>query len=115
MKNKEGHMKNETIKIKTNTSQVLNQYMLCALAFVGVYAASTYAVHAGAGTVLCNLIINEMFTGMLGKAIATIGVLIVGVGAALGRVSWTMAVTVAVGISCMFAARGIAGALGGGC
>ncbi len=56
-----------------------------------------------------------MFTGQLGKAIATIGVLIVGVGAALGRMSWTMAVTVACGISGMFAARAIAGSFGGGC
>lgn len=87
--------------------------MLCltVIVFSSISLADAHAV----GTVLCTMIRNEMFTGQLGKAIATIGVLIVGVGAALGKVSWTMAVTVAVGISAMFGARAIAGSLGGGC
>jgi type IV secretory pathway VirB2 component (pilin) len=90
--------------------------MLCMMVIALSSTLSTAAYATGnVGPVICTLIRNEMFTGSLGKAIATIGVLVVGVGAALGKVSWTMAVTVAVGISCMFAARGIAAALGGGC
>lgn len=95
----------------------LRQFTLFTLAFVTIFMLNMTSVYAvgNVGPALCTMINNEMFAGQLGKAIATIGVLIVGVGAALGKVSWTMAVTVAVGISCMFAARAIAGSLGGGC
>lgn len=108
-------MKQQSMNTKVETLKAARQYTLCALACVGMYTLSITAANAGVGAVLCAMITAEMFTGQLGKAIATVGVLIVGVGAALGRVSWTMAVTVAVGISAMFSARAIAGSLGGGC
>lgn len=41
-------------------------------------------------------------------------VLMVGVGATLGKVSWTLAITVAVGIAAMFSAASLVGSLSGG-
>jgi len=70
---------------------------------------------APAYATLCNMIVTELYGHFLAKAIATIGVLMVAVSAALGRMSWTLAVTVACGISAMFIAPTIAATFGGGC
>jgi type IV secretory pathway VirB2 component (pilin) len=48
-----------------------------------------------------------------GPGIATIAVAALGVGAAFGKVSWGLAVTVGVGISVMFGATVIANAVAG--
>ena len=85
---------------------------LMAVAIYTVVASQAYAAGA-AGSTLCTYIGIEMGMG-LGRAIATIGVLIVGVGAALGRMSWTTAVTCAVGIAFMFSAGVVVQALGKG-
>jgi type IV secretory pathway VirB2 component (pilin) len=50
--------------------------------------------------ILCNL--ADMVTGNLGRGLATCAVLTIGVGATLGKVSWGLAITVAVGISVIF-------------
>ncbi len=98
---------------KIDTATLYRCTMICmmALAFYTSLTTDAFAI----GATMCAWLNLEMFAGQLGKAIATIGVLIVGVGAALGKMSWTMAVTVACGISGMFAARAVAGSFGGGC
>lgn len=42
------------------------------------------------------------FTQGMGQAIATLGIIVLGIGAMLGKVSWQMALTVAFGVSVMF-------------
>jgi type IV secretory pathway VirB2 component (pilin) len=64
------------------------------------------------GTVLCNIV--QMFTGNLGRGLATLAVIVVGVGATLGKVSWGLAITVAVGIAVIFNANGLVSLLGAG-
>jgi type IV secretory pathway VirB2 component (pilin) len=106
----------QTIKPTNPHTDAKAMYGYAALGMMSFAFLSLMAPDANAiGVVMCNWIRSEMFTGSLGKAIATIGVLIVAVGAALGKVSWTMAVTVACGIAAMFGARAIAGSFGGGC
>lgn len=51
--------------------------------------------------------IKGWFTGTAGTAIATIGVIIVGIGALLGKVSWGMALIVAIGVAVVFGADAI--------
>lgn len=53
-------------------------------------------------------------TGGTGQAIATLAVIIIGVGALLGKVSWGMAIIVGLGIATIFGAADLAGSLGGG-
>ena len=69
------------------------------------------------GTILCNVV--DMITqGNLGKGLATLGVIVVGVGAAIGKVSWGLAMTVAVGIAVTIRAPDVLTALqvgGGSC
>lgn len=61
--------------------------------------------------VMCNVVIA--LTGTTGKAIATVAVIAVGVGALLGKISWGMALIVALGIALVFGASSIVTELGG--
>ncbi len=60
--------------------------------------------------VICQVLI--LVTGNIGAGAATLGVMGVGAGAIMGKVSMSTAVTVAVGISILFSCRAIAGAIG---
>lgn len=62
--------------------------------------------------VFCNLVL--IMNGTTGKAIATIAIIAVGVGALLGKISWGMALIVAIGVALVFGAASIVTALGGG-
>jgi len=61
--------------------------------------------------VFCNVVL--ILTGTTGKAIATVAVIAVGVGALLGKISWGMALIVALGVALIFGAASIVLALGG--
>jgi type IV secretion system protein VirB2 len=66
--------------------------------------------HANAiETVFCNVV--GALTGTTGAAIATVAVIAVGVGALLGKISWGMALIVAVGIALVFGASSIVTAI----
>lgn len=60
--------------------------------------------HAGGGDPLSRTIclVVGWFTQGMGQAIATLGIIVLGIGAMLGKVSWQMALTVAFGVSVMF-------------
>ncbi len=63
-------------------------------------------------TVLSNVIC--LFTGTTGKAIATVAVIAVGIGALLGKISWGMALIITIGIALVFGAAGIVNIIGAG-
>jgi type IV secretory pathway VirB2 component (pilin) len=44
----------------------------------------------------------RMLTGTMGKALCTLGVIVLGLGALFGKVSWPLAVTVSLGIALIF-------------
>ncbi|MCH2546406.1 MAG: TrbC/VirB2 family protein [Alphaproteobacteria bacterium] len=64
--------------------------------------------HAGApaagsdplSTTIC--LVVGWFTNEIGAAIATLGIIVLGIGAMMGKVSWQMALIVAFGVSIMF-------------
>ena len=58
----------------------------------------------------CNIV--AFFTGTIGKALATIALIIIGIGALMGKVSWGMAIIVAIGVALIFGAASIVEALG---
>ncbi len=68
-----------------------------------VFMVCIPAAHAGTLCVLVNFAL-----GNFGKGLATLGVLGVGIGATMGKISWTMAITVAVGIAVIFGCSAIA-------
>ncbi len=61
--------------------------------------------------VMCNVVL--ILTGTTGKAVATVAVIAVGVGALLGKISWGMALIVALGIALIFGASSIVTEVGG--
>lgn len=56
-------------------------------------------------TVLCNVV--EWFTGPVGQGIATLAIIVIGVGALLGKVSWGMAIIVGIGVAVIFGAESL--------
>ena len=64
------------------------------------------------GNSLCNAV--GFFTGKTGKALATIAILIIGIGALMGKVSWGMAIIVGCGVALMFGAAAMVNAISSG-
>lgn len=68
------------------------------------------------GNVLCNVV--DWFTGPVGQGIATLAIIVIGIGALMGKVSWGMAIIVGIGVAVIFGASQIVeelGANGTGC
>ncbi len=77
-----------------------------------LFSNAAYAAHwTPMGAVLCY--IAGFMYGNLGRGLATLAIIVVGVGATLGKVSWGLAITVAVGISVMGSADKLVNALTG--
>ena len=77
----------------------------------GGSAISGSAAGGIAGT-MCK--ISNSLTGPIGKAVATIAVVVLGIGLFLGKLSWGLAMATAVGIGMIFSAGTIVNWLGGG-
>ena len=70
-------------------------------------AASSNAIEVA----LCN--VYSLMTSSTGKVIASIAVIVVGIGALMGKISWGMAFIVAIGIALVFGATSIVNAVSG--
>ena len=98
-------------------SSIMNRpwaFSLCLVAALGVLIMPDMAAAAGGQTiadVLCKVV--GWFTGNVGKGIATLAIIIIGVGALMGKVSWGMAIIVGVGVAVIFGASQIVDDLGG--
>src|SRR5262245_39574269 len=96
---------------KTQTLPAPAQMHSAALAFglslvlIALAPTVAYAVPSPMGGVLCGII--EIVYGNLGRALATLAVISLGVGAMIGKVSWGLAITVATGIGVVFGAAPI--------
>lgn len=93
---------------------------LFAVYVVAMLPETSLAQGAGAdtemGEVLCTVV--DWFTGNLGQGIATLAIIVIGVGALMGKVSWGMAIIVGIGVAVIFGAGAIVeqlGARGTGC
>ena len=92
------------------TSDVAKCLSLCAVIVLAMGASNAFAA-AAVGTGLCS-VPNAVLNGNIGRAIATLGIIIIGIGATLGRVTWTQAIIVGVGISVIFGAVAISSMFG---
>lgn len=86
--------------------------MLAAIFYVVTMAYAYAQVATPMGAVLCYIV--GFVYGNMGRGLATMAVMIVGAGATLGKVSWGLAITVAIGISVIFNAGGIVTMIGVG-
>lgn len=73
-----------------------------------------FATQTGKDTTLAKVMCNVVswFTGPIGKGIATLAIIVIGVGALMGKVSWGMAIIVGLGVAVIFGAPTILDALG---
>jgi len=74
--------------------------VLCAALVLLPDLAFAAPVNSIAGNAICD--ISDSFTGEVATGIGTIAICTVGTMACIGRVQWTTAVVVAVGVSLMF-------------
>ncbi len=107
------------INSKTNSAQSMIDMCWKLLVLVAVCIGASVlpdAAQAAGGDsnaieqVFCNVVL--ILTGTTGKAIATVAVIAVGVGALLGKISWGMALIVALGVALIFGAASIVLSLG---
>jgi type IV secretory pathway VirB2 component (pilin) len=70
------------------------------------------AVPTALSDVLCNVV--GWFNGPVGAGIATLAIIVIGIGALMGKVSWGMAIIVGLGVGVIFGADTIVSALGAG-
>jgi len=70
-----------------------------------VYACPELGEETPMGNVLCAVV--DFMYGNLGRGLATLAVITIGIGALLGKVSWGMAITVGIGIAVIFNAETI--------
>lgn len=92
--------------------------MSLVMAFVAAYAVALLPMDVMAQdepgalvNVLCNVV--GWFTGSIGAGIATLAIIVIGIGALMGKVSWGMAIIVGLGVGVIFGAPTIVNALGG--
>ena len=110
-------MTNTTVKSAQATIDMCWHFVLLfAVAIVAsmlpdLAHASGAAGDGGAiSDVLCNIVVA--MTGITGKSIATVAVIAIGIGALLGKISWGMALIVAMGVALVFGAATIVSSLG---
>lgn len=88
-------------------------WQLCLAFVIGAGALVlpdlAYAVNTPIGNIFCT--ISGWATGNTGKGLATIAITVIGIGALLGKVSWGMAIIVALGIALVFGAAAIVNAI----
>lgn len=109
-----------------NSKNTAWSYAICFLALSAMVMAPDMA-HAAAGgavigDILCGVV--DWFTGPIGQGIATLAIIVIGIGALMGKVSWGMAIIVGIGVAVIFGASSLvtdlaagstATGAGGGC
>ena len=102
--------------LTNTTAETINRRMKFALIVVTMVAGSMImtstpaeaqlATNSPMGWVICGLL--SYIYGNLGRGLAALAVIILGIGALIGKVSWGLAMTVAVGIATIFGGAPIA-------
>lgn len=102
--------------------------IICAVGVALIFGGTTIVNALGAdGSQSCNAAGNSQnlalsimfcnvvnwFNGPIGKGVATLAVIIVGLGALFGKISWTSSLLVAVGVALIFGGTTMVNALGG--
>ena len=84
---------------------------LCSLFLLMLFIGDASAAGAKLEKAICNISIVAQTN--VAKGIATLAIIMLGIGAMLGKISWSMALLVAVGIAIVFNAGSVVGSLGG--
>lgn len=100
--------KTETAR-KSQIDPVFLTFLACSLLLI---SQAAYAQNSPMADVLCSIM--GMIYGNLGRGLSTLAVVVIGVGATLGKTTWGLAMTVAIGVAVIFNAGYIVTLLGMG-
>ena len=90
-------------------SEDLTRYIVgIALLYLTIAVGDAHAGANGMAQSLCTIPFGIINTS-LGRGLATMGILIIGIMATIGRITWAQATVVGVGISAKFGAADLAG------
>lgn len=103
-------MMNNVTRTEGNVKALMMGFA-CSIALFILTTSSVYAQGTPMGDVLC--IVVGWMSGNMARGLSTLAVVMVGIGATIGKVSWGLAITVAIGISVMVNAVWLAGILVG--
>ena len=106
------HMITNKDKIMTLDNSIKFMFVTLLAVAATIMPDMAFAINKSIGDALCAL--NNAALGSAGKAIATLAVVFVGIGAFFGKASWGLVLLTAVGIGLVFGASAIAGVLGSG-
>ena len=113
---RQGNQVKHRFKVNRLESQLRLEWQRFALACMTALSMALLAPHAlmAADTPIGNIFCTSSgwMTGNTGKAIATIAITIFGIGALLGKVSWGVAVVIALGVSLVYGAAAVVEAFG---
>ena len=89
--------------------------LIMAVAMVMVMSPDFAFAAGGSGQTIADVLCTVVgwFTGNVGTGIATLAIIIIGVGALMGKVSWGMAIIVGIGVAVVFGASQLVEDLGG--
>ncbi len=92
-------------------SSIKKSFFLLSLFALALLVPEAASAGGPLGETLCA--VRDWFTGPVGGGIATLAIIIIGVGALLGKVSWGMAIIVGLGVATVFGSTELVGLLGG--
>jgi type IV secretory pathway VirB2 component (pilin) len=99
-----------TSKLQSHlTREAAQCFFMCVALVLALGASNAFATSSASGMAdaLCTIPMAVVNTS-IGRGIATLGIIILGIMATLGRITWTQAVVVGVGISVIFGAAALA-------
>ena len=93
-------------------------FSLIPCLFPDLLLASTTSIGGGTrdtgnaiATVVCNVVLQ--ITGPIGQAVSTVAVIFIGIGLFMGKISWGLALGIAIGMAMLFGAENIVGWISG--
>ena len=104
------------------TDQIKTAWKACIVAFFAITLSLTAPIYSASAqtkteaTQISNIICNAVnqLTGTIGRSIAILIIISLAISLFLGKVSWGMAIAVAVGMGILFGAKDVVKLLSGG-
>jgi type IV secretion system protein VirB2 len=99
------------MKLNFKTIDIAIIFCLMATVFYMLPAFAADEKDNAISQVLCKVV--DLLTGTVGKAIATIAIVVIGISLFMGKISWPVAAATAVGIGLIFGASELVNWIGG--
>jgi len=90
----------------------MSKFFMFALAILVATAPEFASAFTGVDSSMCT--IANALSGTTARALGTLAIIFLGIGAFFGKVNWGLAVMVVVGIGAMFGATALVGSFTGG-